>query len=325
MRLLAPALCLLYMFTANCFSASAQIADGWYTTDSLLSRLSRNKQIKRELQIAGGIYTQAHIDTANISEQAFKIAFLEKWAVDKGIFRITGGKYKKKQILSVVDYTKLSNARRFITIDLLHKKILYDTLVAQGSGRGERKNDKYCLPVYFSNEINSECSSPGLLVATKGTHPDNPCHLCKYTLAKKHDCVAVLEGLERNINDHILPRDVVVHTTGSLGFNNSVWKKLHITDTAYRVIPESCECCLSGPNGNIRGTSLYASDCGLAENGGYIGQSNGCLALPEEQHIGIIRAIKNGSLIFIYTNVIKDETNYFRDSPIIKKLIKMSK
>jgi len=317
---------LLCYLSLCCVQAHAQQAAGWYNTDSLLARLSRNKQINQVLHKAADIYAHAHIDSAGISIEAFKMAYLEKWMLDNKKLHLKAQElYKRKHIISVVDYTRLSNARRFITVDLLHRKILYDTLVTQGYGTGDKRNDKYCLPIFFSNEINSQCSSLGLVVATKGTHPDNPCHLCKYTLIRKHDCVVVLEGLEKGVNDNILARDVVVHTTGSRNFAaDSTRRRLGITDTLYRVVPENCECCTSA-NGIVKGTSTYASACGIAENGGYIGQSNGCLVLPEEQHIGIINTIKNGSLIFIYSNVISDGTNYFRDSPMVKKLVRMAR
>lgn len=319
-------LIILVISVCGCMSGgrvSAQIADGWYNTDSLLVRLSYSKTIKQVLTTAADIYVHAGIDTADISLQAFKIAYLEKWMVDKGKYHVNPQLYKKKNILTVVDYTRPSNARRFLTVDLKGRKILYDTLVAQGSGRGDYRNDKYCLPVYFSNRLNSECSSPGLIVTTRGTHPDNPCHLCKYTLSRKHDCVVVLEGLEKGINDNLLARDVVVHTTGSASFGaDSLRLMLGIKDTAYRVVPENCECCVSSLAGAVRSASIYACDCGIAENGGYIGQSNGCLVLPEEDHIDIMRTIKDGSLIFIYTNAIFGPNNYFVNSPIIKKAIK---
>ncbi len=246
--------------------------------------------------------------------------------IDRGKYPIHGNLYKKKNMISVVDYTRLSNARRFVTIDLRRRKILFDTLVSQGSGRGVLRNDKYCLPVYFSNALNSDCSSPGLIVTTKGTHPDNPCHLCKYTLSNKHDCVVMLEGLEKGVNDNLLARDVVIHTTGSMSFGtDSLRRLLGIGDTTYRVAPEFCECCTAGTAGGVKGTSVYASECGIAENGGFIGQSNGCLVLPEEDHIGIIKTIKSGSLIFLYTNAITEGSNYFKESPLIKKVMRLYK
>ena len=317
-------LIILFLLAAGRVQSHAQQATGWYNTDSLLHHLSKNKKIKQVLLTADAIYRHAHIDSVNISQQAFKVAYLEKWMVDHKQFHIKGQLYKKKHILTVVDYTRLSNSRRFITVDLQRRRILYDTLVTQGSGTGGKKNDKYCLPVYFSNENNSLCSSLGLTIATKGTHPDNPCHLCRYTFTRKHDCVIVMEGLEKGINDNILPRDIVVHTTGSLSFGaDSLREKLKIKDINYRVVPESCECCSTAADSAIKGTSLYASTCGIAENGGYIGQSNGCLVLPEDYHIEIMRTIKGGSLIFIYSNVISEGTNYFRDSPVIKKVVRM--
>jgi hypothetical protein len=314
--------CLLVLLPGAC---CAQVADGWFNTDSLLTRLSHSKKMKLTLQKASGIYNKAGVDTANISLPAFKLAYLEKWLIDSRQYPLKHNLYRKKNILTVVDYTRPSNARRFMTIDLQHSRILFDTLVAQGSGRGALRNDKYCLPVYFSNALNSDCSSPGMAVTTRGTHPDNPCHLCRYSLSRKHDCVVVLEGTEKGINDNLLARDVVIHTTGSYSFGaDSLRRLLGIKDTLYRVVPESCECC-TGSNGTVKSTSAYATACGMEENNGYIGQSNGCLVLPEDDHIDIMRTVKGGSLIFVYTNAITSGCNYFRDSPVVRRLVRMGR
>jgi hypothetical protein len=297
-----------------------------YNTDSLLHRLSGNKRIKQILHTATIIYKQAHIDTTDISPEAFQVAYLQKKFADNGQIHLAGlARYKKKRILTVVDYTRPGNRQRMVTVDLVKHKVLHQALVTQGSGTGEYKNDKYCLPTTFSNELNSQCSSPGLVVATRGTHPDNPCHLCRFTLTRPHDCVVVLEGLEPGINDNLLARDVVIHTTGSLGFTTAAQRaKLHIGDPGYCVTPEKCTCYTTSPGGGIKGTDAYASVCGIAENGGYMGQSNGCLVLPEENHIAMMQTVKNGSLIFIYTNAVTESTNYFRDSPIMKKIVKLA-
>ncbi len=319
-------LCVLAGLFILCQTGFAQQTTGWYNTDSLLQRISTNKKYGQILKNAISIYNQAHIDSANISLAAFEVACLEKKLIDDNQVRLKRVKqYKKKQIISVVDYTKPGNRQRMITVDLKRRKILYESLVTQGAGTGSKKNDKYYLPVYFSNSLGSDCSSLGMTLATKGTHPDNPCHLCRFSLARKHDCVVIMEGVERGINDHLLERDVVVHTTGSQNFGtDSLRRLLTIKDTLYCIMPDSCKCQTSKTDGNIKRTDAYATQCGIADNNGYMGQSNGCLVLPEETHIGIMNALKGGSLIFIYSNVITDETNYFRDSPLIKKLVRLA-
>jgi len=309
-----------------CQVALAQQSAAWYNADSLLRRVSANKKFGQIIKEAEGVYKKAHLDSTDVSLVAFEVACLEKKLIETKQVRLKELKqYKKKQIISVVDYTRPGNRPRMITVDLKRRKILYESLVTQGGGTGNRKNDKYALPIYFSNANGSECSSLGMTLATKGTHPDNPCHLCRFTLSRKHDCVIVMEGLESGINDHILERDVELHTTGSLNFGtDSLRRLLKIKDTLYCLIPDSCKCQTSRRDGTPKRTDAYATQCGIADNNGYMGQSNGCLVLPEETHIGLMNAIKGGSLIFIYSNVITGETDYFRNSPIIRKLVKLS-
>jgi hypothetical protein len=295
----------------------------WYNTDSLLTDFSKNEKIAQILINAGAIYSHAGIDTANISLTAFKVAYLEKQMIDKRAIHIRHRhRYKNKKIISIVDYTKKSNAMRFATIDLSNKKMLFDTLVSQGSGKGDKKNDKYHTPVFFSNTENSETSSLGMIVTKKARQPENPCHFCKYTLTVKHKCTIILLGMEKGINDNVKRRDIVMHTTGSADLGSSAKNELGIDDLNYRMATNECKCYHTGDDGRIKGVAAYASACGLTENNGYIGQSNGCLVLPEDHHIEIMNTIKKKSLVFIYSNVIFDSTNYFKDSPVIRKIIK---
>ncbi len=296
----------------------------WYNTDSLLEVLSKKEKINQILIAAETIFNDAKIDTGNISLNAFKVAYLEKQMIDKRRIHIRHRRrYKNKKIISVVDYTKLGNKLRFATIDLKHHKLLFDTLISQGSGRTGHKNDKFHFPVFFSNMENTEVSSLGLILAKRARQTDNPCHLCKYAITNPHKDVIILEGLEKGINNNVKRRDIVIHTTGSYDLSSDDAKEeLGITDTNYHVVLTECKCYHTGDDGNVKGISAYLSACGLADNHGFPGQSNGCLVLPEDHHIEIIKTIKRRSLIFIYSNVINDGYDYFRDSPIIRKTLK---
>ncbi len=311
------------IIAGNCF---AQEPANWYNTDSLLQRLATNKKYKALLKDAAIIYAKANIDSSAISLQAFEVAYLEKKLIDNKQVKMKGLRYyKNRRILAVVDYTRPGNKKRMATIDLVRRKLLHDDLVTRGAGTGNKKNDKYTLPVFFSNALGSESSSLGMVLTTAGTHPDNPCHLCRYLLLRRHDDVVVLDGLEKGINDRLKERDVVIHTTGSLNYGtDSLRRLLKIKDTLYRMLPDSCKCFVSKEDGSVKCVSAYATDCGIADNAGFMGQSNGCLVLPEEDHIEMMDIVKNGSLIFIYSNVINGNTNYFKDSPIIRKMVKLA-
>lgn len=312
-------LSLLSLFANPAFSQEATR----YNTDSLLASLSQNARISGILQTAETIYKDAGIDTGNISLSAFKVAYLQKQMIDEKLIRIKHRRwYRNKKIISIVDYTKKGNMTRFATIDLVSHKLLFDTLVSQGSGKSPIKNDKYVVPTFFSNTVNSELSSLGLIVTKKARQTHNPCHLCKYALTQKHKDVVVLRGLERGINSNVKKRDIVMHTTGSADLGGEAKKVLKIKDDNYRVAPDECKCYRTGDDGKSKGIAAYASTCGVTENGGYMGQSNGCLVLPEDNHIGIMNTIKRKSLIFIYSNAVTDGYDYFRDSPVIGEIVK---
>lgn len=293
-----------------------------YNTDSLLNALSKNEKIKSILIDAIALYQEVDLDTTNISQTAFSLAYLEKRLIDKRNIHICHRRwYKKHNLLTVIDFTKKGNARRIATIDIAKRKLLFSTLVAQGSGKQPTKNDKYIVPLYFSNAKNSELSSLGLITTKKARQTETPCHLCKYAATHRHKDVIVLRGLEKGINSHLKKRDIVIHTTGSTDLGVDAIKELGVPDANYTVKPNECKCYRT-VDGQVKGIAAYASDCGIAENGGYIGQSNGCPVLPEDDHVAIMEVISHKSLIFIYSDVETADYSYFRDSPVIRKIVR---
>jgi hypothetical protein len=292
-----------------------------YNTDSLLTVFSANDRVRKSLQLAEVIYTRAGVDTGNISLNAFKFACLAKMLIDKKAIHIKHRhRYRNGRLITVIDFTKKGNKRRFAVIDLVSERLLFDTLVSQGSGKGDVRNDKYHIPYFFSNALGCELSSLGLIGTKNARETDNPCHLCRYTMSVRHKDVVVLEGLEKGINDNIRERDIIIHTTGSKDLTGASLQ----ADKYYHISESECKCYRTGEDGKVKSIAAYASACGLSENNGYIGQGNGCLVLPEDDHIAIMNTLRRKSLIFIYSDVISDSYDYFRDSPIIAKLVAIS-
>lgn len=97
-----------------------------------------------------------------------------------------------KSILSVVDLSLPSTAKRLWVIDLSAHKILFNTLVAHGRGSGEK------IAETFSNTPSSNQSSVGF-----------------YTTAEvyngKHGRSLRLDGLDAGLNDKARERAIVVH------------------------------------------------------------------------------------------------------------------
>jgi hypothetical protein len=99
---------------------------------------------------------------------------------------------KKKDIVTIIDYSKPSNEKRFFVIDLKKKQLLYMCLVAHGKNSGD------VIAKSFSNRQNSYKSSLGFFLASETYYGDHG-----YSLR--------LDGLEKGINDNARGRDLVIH------------------------------------------------------------------------------------------------------------------
>jgi hypothetical protein len=100
--------------------------------------------------------------------------------------------FKKKNILTIIDYSKPSSEKRLYVIDLENKKLIYNCLVAHGKNSGEE------MATVFSNQPESLKSSLGFFLTAETYVGDNG-----YSLR--------LDGLEKGINDNARLRDIVIH------------------------------------------------------------------------------------------------------------------
>ena len=99
---------------------------------------------------------------------------------------------KKKNLISIIDFSLASTEKRFYVIDLEKKKLLYRCLVAHGKNTGENSAKN------FSNESKSLKSSLGFYLTAETYEGING-----YSLK--------LDGLEKNINDNARTREIVIH------------------------------------------------------------------------------------------------------------------
>ncbi|MGL5088184.1 MAG: murein L,D-transpeptidase catalytic domain family protein [Cetobacterium sp.] len=99
---------------------------------------------------------------------------------------------KKKQLLTIIDYSKPSTEKRFFVIDIKNKKILVNSYVAHGKNSGGN------IATSFSNKVSSNKSSLGFFL-TENTYIGGN----GYSL--------ILNGLERGINDKAKERYIVIH------------------------------------------------------------------------------------------------------------------
>jgi len=95
-------------------------------------------------------------------------------------------------ILTVIDYSQPSNAKRLWIFNLKTKQLLFNTYVSHGIKSGR------LLTTYFSNKNNSKSSSMGIYLTENAYHGREGMSL-------------KLTGLDKGFNDHAADRAIVMH------------------------------------------------------------------------------------------------------------------
>ncbi|MDR1755672.1 MAG: murein L,D-transpeptidase catalytic domain family protein [Culturomica sp.] len=136
-----------------------------------VSVLPEDKELYSALKLSGQIgYTAFH--------QAME-----------GYRRIPG---RKKEVLTIIDYSKPSDRKRLFVLDLKKRELVYASYVAHGRNSGNR------YATSFSNVNGSYKSSLGF-------------YKTENTYRGKNGYSLVLDGLEKGINDHAKERAIVIH------------------------------------------------------------------------------------------------------------------
>jgi hypothetical protein len=132
------------------------------------------------------LYCDIDLEAAGLSEDAFRNAMI-------GYYNLkAANKLNEDPILTVIDFTQSCNARRFYTIDLQTRTILFQELVAHGENSGQE------FAQHFSNKSQSHQSSLGFFVTGETYHGRRGFSLKLY-------------GQEYGFNDNVRARGVVVH------------------------------------------------------------------------------------------------------------------
>ncbi|WP_192821002.1 murein L,D-transpeptidase catalytic domain family protein [Rufibacter sp. LB8] len=131
------------------------------------------------------IYDEADLRQAGLDYDVFQRAAT-------GFYNLKGQGKVKKDVLTVIDFSKSSKKKRLWVIDVDKRKVLFHSLVAHGQGSGDDK------AVKFSNIVNSHMSSVGFYVTQNTYHG-------------KHGLSLKLNGLDPNFNSRANERAIVVH------------------------------------------------------------------------------------------------------------------
>lgn len=132
------------------------------------------------------LYDSIHLQELGLQKKVLDLAM-------KGFSRLmVKGRLNKDSILTIVDFSQSSREKRMYVIDLKNIELLYNIRVAHGRNSGSE------FARSFSNIAASHKSSLGFFVTQ-----------CTYRGGNGYSLR--LLGIEKNINDRALKRNIVIH------------------------------------------------------------------------------------------------------------------
>lgn len=134
--------------------------------------------------------------SAEVYEQLYDTLRLDSLVSREAFRQAVEGFYKiedrKREVLTLIDFSKPSTAKRLFVIDMQRKELLFASVVSHGKNSGEN------YATSFSNENGSHKSSLGF-------------YLTGDTYQGRNGYSLILDGLEKGINDRARERAIVMH------------------------------------------------------------------------------------------------------------------
>lgn len=153
---------------------------------SAMKAVAAAAELKMVITQAVLLYNYMDLEEAGLSEKAFEYAW-------RGYHNLVKrGMVRRKNVLSICDFSQSSSSKRLYVIDLSHRKLLYRTYVAHGQNSGAEYADS------FSNEPESFKSSLGFYVTSRTYYGHNGLSLR-------------IEGVDTGYNDKASKRNIVLH------------------------------------------------------------------------------------------------------------------
>lgn len=148
--------------------------------------LARRVEVKMVVDQAIRLYDSIGLGRSGLDVHAFEYA----WRGYHNLLK--KGLIRKKNVLSICDFSQSSSRKRMYVIDVLHKRLLYRTYVAHGQNSGSE------YATSFSNEQNSFKSSLGFYLTSRTYYGRNGLSL-------------KIEGMDTGYNDLASKRNIVLH------------------------------------------------------------------------------------------------------------------
>ncbi len=156
-------------------------------TDPISSVNHKNLRVTNFEESTKRLYDQLGLEKSKLDFSVFRLSMIGYQSLK------TSGALKNSALVSIIDFTKPSTEKRFYTIDLTNRKVLFHTYVAHGKNTGENR------AINFSNLENSNQSSLGFYVTGE-----------TYVGSKGYSLR--LDGQDSNYNGKIRLRGVVMHS-----------------------------------------------------------------------------------------------------------------
>jgi hypothetical protein len=180
---------LIILFTFLSISWKTDRTDYNLTSDSTSNSIDTAKITAK---VSFDNYLNDTYTAAKLSESNLSLAVFTKALTGFLNLKNKHSLNQHKEILTVVDFTKPSTAKRMWIIDLKNNELLLNTYVAHGQGSGAD------LANVFSNKEESHQSSLGFYVTNE-------------TYIGKHGLSLKLDGQDKGSNDLARERAIVVH------------------------------------------------------------------------------------------------------------------
>ena len=162
-----------------------------YTTNAVVTAIEKPTKVGRLTRTnfddsVKSLYLATDVERLGLDYDVFRHALV-------GFYRLRHqGALNDKDIITVIDFSKPSTEKRFYTIDLRKRMVLYNTYVAHGRNTGQN------MAELFSNTQHSNQSSLGFVVTGE-----------TYVGSKGYSLR--LDGKEPSFNGNVRQRAVVIH------------------------------------------------------------------------------------------------------------------